>query len=214
MAQSNESQVTSQQSSQMSQANTTPISTGAAEQPTQRKLTGKIGRRALLATAGVGVCAAGVAVTPLVVKDLTQLASNEAHQALTDGIAQGEQAVINELGQIEGVALDDAIAVAELTRKAVQFIVLPISRLLATITGDGLAVLDGALGKIQQGQDIIHFNVIPQIGGLRHMVESWRNDVNQLPITLTAFANADIISAENYLKALRKKVQQNGGSTH
>jgi len=214
MAQTNESQVTSQPTTQMSQANTTPISTTPSDETTKPKRGGKFGRRALIATAGVGVCAAGVALTPLAIKDATQFASDQAHAALQNGIAQGEQAVINELGQLEGVALDDAIAVAELTRKAVQFIVLPVSKVLATITGDGLAVLDGALTKIQQGQDIIHFNVIPQIGGMKTMVESWRNDVNQLPIRLTAFTNADIISAENYLKALRKKVQQSGGSTH
>jgi len=214
MAQPNESHVTSQPTSQMSQANTTPGATSDSGQTTKPKGTGKFGRRALIATAGVGVCAAGVALTPLAIKDASQFASDQAHAALTNGIAQGEQAVINELGQIEGVALDDAIAVAELTRKAVQYIVLPVSKVLATIAGDGLGVLDGALTKIQQGQDIIHFQVIPQIGGLKTMVESWRSNINQLPIALTAFTSADIISAENYLKALRKKVQASGGSTH
>ncbi len=210
MAQSNSSQASTQQTTQSSQANTTPLTAPASTQPRKR---GKFGRRALIATAGVGVCAAGVALTPLAIRDASQFASDQAHQALTSGIAQGEQAIINDLGQLEGVARDDAIAVAELTRKAVQFIVLPVSKVVAVIAGDGLAVLDTALTATQQGLNDVHIH-ISQISAMQQIVQSWHSNVNQLPIALTAFANADIISAENYLKALRAKVQASGGSTH
>lgn len=213
MAQPNESQVTSQPTSQMSQANTTPGATVTPDQTTKPKGTGKFGRRALITTAGVGVCAVGVALTPLAIKDATQFASDQAHQALTDGIAQGEQSIINELGQIEGVALDDAIKVAELTRLAVQYIVLPVSKVVAA-TGDFLLNgLNTALTATQQGLNDVHIH-ISQISSMQQIVQSWHDNLHQLPIELNAYATADIISAENYLKALRKKVQASGGSTH
>lgn len=210
MAQPNSSQASTQQMTQSSQATTAPLTTPASTQPRKR---GKFGRRALIATAGVGVCAAGVALTPLAIRDASQFASDQAHQALTNGIAQGEQAIINDLGQIEGVALDDAIAVAELTRLAVQYVVLPVSK-VAAFTGDALlSGLNQALTATQQGLNDVHIH-ISQISSMQQIVQSWHDNLHQLPIAITAYSTADIISAENYLKALRAKVKAAGGSTH
>jgi len=210
MAQPNSSQASTQQTTQSTQANTMPISAPTTAQTGKR---GKFGRRALIATAGVGVCAAGVALTPLAIRDASQFASDQAQHALTSGIAQGEQAILNDLGQIEGVALDDAIAVAELTRLAVQYVVLPVSK-VAAFTGDALlSGLNQALTATQQGLNDVHIH-ISQISSMQQIVQSWHDNLHQLPIAITAYSTADIISAENYLKALRAKVKAAGGSTH
>ncbi len=161
----------------------------------------------------MGACAVGVALVPVAVSELENYASNAAHQALTDGIAQGEQAIINDLAVLEGVALDDAIQIAEWTKLAVDFIVKPIATGVAFI-GDGL--LDGlnsALADLDGGLHAINIHVT-QIHALRKMVQSWHDNLHNLPIALTAYGDADTLAALKYLKALKAKVQESGGKTH
>jgi hypothetical protein len=204
MAQSSETKYTSTPATQPTS------SSPAAANPSQK---GKIGRRALLAAGGIGACAVGAALVPVAVSELEKYASDQAHQALTDGIAQGEQAIINELAVLEGVALDDAIQIAEWTKLAVDFIVKPIATGVAFI-GDGL--LDGlnsALADLDGGLHAINIHVT-QIHALRKMVQSWHDNLHNLPITLTAYGDADTLAALKYLRALKAKVQEKGCKTH
>src|SRR5487761_1992314 len=60
----------------------------------------------------------------------TQHAIDQAYAA---GINAGRQALLSELAQLEGVPIDAAIEVAQLTRLAVLYIVRPIAQLLATL---------------------------------------------------------------------------------
>ncbi|MEO7001118.1 MAG: hypothetical protein ABI068_04895 [Ktedonobacterales bacterium] len=168
---------------------------------------GKLGRRALLAGAGVAACAAGVALVPVAENSLQNYAQQQANNALQAGIAQGEQAVLNDLANLEGIAIDDAIQVAELTRLGVKYILLPVATVIATLEGDAIQLLiDGVNSAVTNLAKInIH---ISQLTTLQSILNAWHTNITQLPITLKAYANADITSAETYLKALKKRIDQ------
>ena len=161
---------------------------------------GAVGRRALLAaTATVGVC--GVCgVTALAVPQIRDTLEQDAE-------ALGRQALSHELASLEGIGLDEAIKAAEITQAAVRFLVLPLAQLVATIGGDGLAVLLAALTTATNVLGSLHINVAA-LSGLRDTVASWHAHIGSLPIALTNYSTADIASAEAYLKALKKQTQQ------
>ncbi|HET8906985.1 MAG TPA: hypothetical protein VFN11_08480 [Ktedonobacterales bacterium] len=168
---------------------------------------GKIARRALLAGVGVGACVAGVELAPVALKKAGEFTQAQVQDAFSSGVDSGRKAVLDELSQIEGLTIDGAIGAAELTRLAVKFIVLPLSRLISTVEGGALDVLYNALQSAQD--NLAKANVhISQLDGIKQMVGEWRDNVTQLPTTLDKYANSDIDSAEAYLKALQKKIAQ------
>jgi hypothetical protein len=168
---------------------------------------GKIARRALLAGVGVGACVAGVELAPVALKKAGEFTQAQVQDAFSSGVDAGRKAVLDELSQIEGLTIDGAIGAAELTRLAVKFIVLPLSRLISTVEGGALDVLYKALQSAQD--NLAKANVhISQLDGIKQMVGEWRDNVSQLPTTLDKYANSDIDSAEGYLKALQKKIAQ------
>ncbi|HEU5348000.1 MAG TPA: hypothetical protein VFU63_05245, partial [Ktedonobacterales bacterium] len=168
---------------------------------------GKIARRALLAGVGIGACVAGAELAPVALKKAGEFTQAEVQDAFSAGVDNGRKALLDELSQIEGLTIDGAITAAELTRLAVKFIVLPLSRLISTIEGGALDVLHSALQSAKD--NLARINVhISQLDGLEDMVAQWRDNVNQLPTTLDKYANADIDSAESYLRALQKKIEK------
>lgn len=172
---------------------------------------GKLGRRALVGVAAVSVCAAGVALTPTAERLAQQVGQQAIDQAYAAGIAAGRQALLSELAQLEGVPIDAAIQVAELTRKAVLYIVRPVAQLFATIAGDALGAFIDAITSAQSHLASINVH-ISQLDQLKSLLSQWRQGVQQLPISLTDYATHDIDSAENYLKALNKQIQQQSSS--
>jgi hypothetical protein len=166
---------------------------------TRAPTSGAVGRRALLAaTATAGVC--GVCgVTALAVPQLR----NTLEQ---DATALGRQALAHELTSLEGVTLDDAIQAAEITEAAVRFLVLPLAQLVATLGGDGLAVLLSGLTTATNVLGSVHVT-IAGLSGLRNTVASWHSHISSLPIALTSYTTANITNAEAYLKALKKQTQ-------
>jgi hypothetical protein len=175
-------------------------------QPIQPKANSPVGRRALLVTAGLGVCAAGAAATPFIAGKVGELTQDAVNQALQDGIQQGREAVLAELSQLEGVTLDGAIAIAELTKLAVTYVAVPVSRLVAGVGtaalqgfADALSTAQDALGKIGQHSD--------QIDGLHTVVISWKTALGAAPTILSDITIKDISSAETYLKALDRTIK-------
>lgn len=167
----------------------------------------RIARRALITTGALGVCAAGAALTPTLVKDVGQASGKAASDAFQAGVDAGRQALLDELAQLEGVTLDAAIDVAEVTRVGVKVVVLPVARLVSTIGGDALAGL--ALGLSQARSDLAHINIhIGVLDALQALVLSWQQNLTQLPIQLSDYATTDINGAETYLKALRTTLQK------
>ena len=194
----------------MSESETTTQPQPPAEN-TGKKGSGALGRRALIGAAAVSVCAAGVALAPTAEKALQQASKQAIDDAYAAGIAAGRQALLSELAQIEGVPLDVAIQVAEWTRMAVLYIVRPVASLFATITGDALGALIAAINSAQSHLASINVH-ISQLDQLKSLLTEWQTNVKQLPIEITQYATADIDSAENYLKALKKHIQQQGVS--
>lgn len=171
----------------------------------------KLGRRALVSVAAVSVCAAGVALTPTAERLAQQVGQQAVDQAYAAGIAAGRQALLSELAQLEGVPIDAAIEVAQLTRLAVLYIVRPLAQLFATIAGDALGAFIAAITSAQQHLASINVH-ITQLDQLKTLFTQWQQGVQQLPISLTHYATADIDSAENYLKSLKKQIQQQSNS--
>jgi hypothetical protein len=153
--------------------------------------TRRIGRRRLLgATATVGVCGAAALVAP----HLVPLAQQEL-----------KTLAVSELKNVEGVSLDAAIQGAASTRAAVKVIVLPVARLVAFLGSGALDVLLATLGGAHNALSFLHLST-SVLDALETVVTSWQSGLHALPIALSAYADADINSAEAYLKALRKMV--------
>lgn len=176
------------------------------------KRRGKIARRALIAAAGVGVCAGAVELTPIALKKVGQATESDLQGAFSAGVSAGRQALLNELAQLEDVSLDGAIGVAELTRAGVRFIVLPLAGLTSTIAGDSLQILTNALGSARD--NLAHLNVhIQWLDQLQQLFSTWHDNAVNLPVGLNQYANQDINGAESYLKALKAKIEAEQKST-
>jgi hypothetical protein len=150
----------------------------------------RVGRRAALAVGALAVCGAAVAATPYV--------EQRVQQAERD-------ALLAELGQLEGISIDAAIRAAELTRAAVQAIVLPLARFVALVGAGALGLLLRAIIDAQHALGLIHVTsqVLDQF---EVVVASWQAGIAGLPIALSDFVDTDITSAETYLKALKGKM--------
>ncbi len=151
----------------------------------------RIGRRALLTTAAVGACAVA---TPFVVINGVKLSEAEVKALLQ-----------HEIGSLEGIAIDEALQIAELTRKIVQYIVVPLARFFSTISGDALGVLIGTLQHAVAVLDLVH---VPTglFAGLIGVLQGWQTNVELFPAALSAMSTGDLNGAESYLKALKTKI--------
>jgi hypothetical protein len=165
-----------------------------------------VARRALLVTAGLGACAAGAAATPFIAGKVGELSQDAANAAFQAGVNAGREALLAELSQLEDVTLEGAIAIAELTKLAVNYVALPVSKMVAGVGttalqgfADALSTAQDALGKFGQHLD--------QIDRLHDLVISWKTALAASPAILSDIANKDINSAEKYLKALDEKVK-------
>src|SRR5215469_10001740 len=175
----------------MSTTNT--AETGAAKTGSKAAV---VGRRAILAGAvAAGACGVTALAAPQIVTKVQQGAENLEHQVLA-----------HELAGLETVTLDDAIRAAEITRAAVQVIVLPLARLFAVLGGDALIVLLASLNAATNALSTLHINVAA-LTALRNTVSEWHAHISSLPIALTSYATANIDNAETYLKALKKSTQ-------
>jgi hypothetical protein len=146
-------------------------------------------RRALITTAAVagigGVVVAAPRVAPIVEQHIEQAA----------------------IGELEGVSIDAALTAAEITRAAVEVIVVPLARLAADLGGGALGLVLDSLGVAHNALAFIHASTVT-VDQLRTVIASWRAGVSGLPIALNAYATADIAGAETYLRALKKTLQQ------
>jgi hypothetical protein len=174
----------------------------------ERKRTrGKITRRVLVGVAAVGVCAGAVEFGPAALRQAGDLTKTELQNAFDSGVEAGRQALLNELAQLEGVTLEGAIGIAKLTQLAVQYVVVPLAKLTATIEGDALQVLIDAVSTARSDLTNLHVPVPQWLANLQDLLTTWRDSVQQLPQGLSTYATADIVSAEIYLEALQTKIR-------
>jgi len=150
-------------------------------------------RRALLGLGALGVVGAGALAAPVAIPAL----EHEMQLAMDRFLAQ-------QLGNLEGVSIDAALQAAEITRAAVELLVLPLARVLATLDADALQGMINTLGTAHTLIADIHGNTT-EIDALRRTLIIWQTNVRKLPISLEAYSNADINSGETYLKALKQK---------
>ena len=118
----------------------------------------------------------------------------------------GRDALLNEIGSLEGVSLDAAIRAAEITRAAVQVLVLPLARYFSLMGTGALALLLGALDLARKAMALLHLNT-SVLDAFRDVVASWQEGVASLPIALDAYTTADINSGEKYLRALKQMAE-------
>lgn len=151
------------------------------------------GRRAFIVGATTGIlCGVGVVAAPRALPALEAQA-----QALA------RTAVLNEIGELEGVSLDAAINAAELTRQAVSVIVLPLARFVSFVGTGALDLLLKSVDAARSALSILHLSTT-LLDAFREVIVSWRGGVNTLPVTLDRLLTADISSAEAYLHALKR----------
>jgi hypothetical protein len=150
----------------------------------------RVGRRALLTLGALAVCGGAAAATPYV----TQRVEDAARAA-----------VLAELEQIEGIPIDAAIRAAEITRAAVQTIVLPVAQFVSLIGSNALGALLSAIDAARAAMKTFHLSTT-MLDQFRVVVVSWQMSVTGLPIALDSYLIADIKSAETYLKSLKRMI--------
>jgi hypothetical protein len=138
------------------------------------------------------VCGAGAVAAPRLIPAL---------ETRLDDI--GRDALLAELGTLEGVSLDAALQAAEITRTAVQVLVLPLARFVSAV---GSGALDALLHVLDAAVNALSLVRAPTtvLMSFRTVVVSWRAGLSVLPISLAAYVSADIMSAEAYLRALKR----------
>jgi hypothetical protein len=167
----------------------------------------RFGRRALLGVAGIGLCCGAAAATPIAVQKIGLYTQQQLDDAIQAGIQQGRQAVLAELRNIEGVALEEAIVIADLTRRGVTFYVKPLADLAATLAGDALAGLANVVSFARDhtpDASILGLDVHSSLSALAGTLNSWHDAVAGDP--LGNYLVTDVTVAENYLKNLQKKI--------
>jgi hypothetical protein len=110
------------------------------------------------------------------------------------------------LGELEGVSIDAALEAAEITRAAVQVIVVPVANLVALLGRGALTLVLDMLQGAHNALAFVHIST-SVIDQLHAVVASWQAGLTALPIALETYATADIKSAETYLRALKKQVR-------
>jgi hypothetical protein len=178
----------------------------AIEQVQKKQNRRKVTRRVLLGAAGAGVCAGAVWAAPKVVEQAGYYTKKELDQALQQGITQGREELLAELRNLEGIGLDTAIAIAKVTKLAVQYIVKPLADLNSTIQGD---IIVGLYNTVAEARTLL--SGVPGSGGvvkvltnLEQVLLIWHANVSQ--DLLGQYALEDVTAAEAYLEALQKKV--------
>jgi len=174
----------------------------------------RFGRRALLGVAGLGLCCGAAAATPIAVQKIGLYTQQQLDDALQAGIQQGRQAVLAELRNIEGVALEEAIIIADLTRRGVTFYVKPLADLAASLAGDALAGLANVVAFARDhtpDTNILGLDVHSSLSALASTLNNWHDAVAGDP--LGAYLVTDVTIAESYLKNLQKKINGQDSGT-
>jgi hypothetical protein len=182
----------------------------AMEQMERKKNRGKVTRRVLLGVVGVGVCAGAIEAAPFIVEQAGYHTQQELDKALQSGIAQGREELLAELRNLEGIGLDTAIAIAQLTKFGVQYIVKPLADLSSTIQGDIIGALASGVAEaiailvsipaVVPGRS----GALSALGNLEKLLITWRTNVTQ--DQLAKYALQDVTAAEAYLEALQAKI--------
>lgn len=161
---------------------------------------------------GAGVAA--YEVLPRLPQAIGAGASNLEHQvqqAFQNGVNAGAQAarkeLLNGLDDLEGFSLEAAIEAAKLTRVAYDVFISPLVTLAATVADDFLvvtldALINGRKWLAQINEDS------PTLAALQAVLQSWVNQVHEMPKSVQTITETDLDGAQAYLRALQRKIQE------
>ncbi|HLI71671.1 MAG TPA: hypothetical protein VKV19_18090 [Ktedonobacteraceae bacterium] len=161
-----------------------------------------------------GATVAAYELLPRVPQAIGNGAANVEHQiqqAFSNGFTQGGEAVrkelINSLESLEGFSLEGAIEAARLTRVAYDVFVSPLVTLAATVADDFLTVTLDALITGRKWLAQINEDS-PTLAALQTVLQSWVNQAGEMPKKIQAITDTDLDGAQNYLRALQRKIQE------
>lgn len=186
----------------------------AVRQVEKEKSRRKWGRRALFTVVGIGACCAAVEVAPLAVREVGLYTKQQLDDAIQSGIQQGREQVLAELRNLEGVALADAVVIADLTRRGVSNYVKPLADLVSRGTGDVLGAMAGVVGFARDhvpNATVLGLNVHDGLNNLAQLLSGWDTTVSSDP--LGTYAVQDVTKAEAYLKALQRTINGTDNAT-
>lgn len=182
----------------------------------QKKRNKKVSRRGILIGLGAAaVATAGVTayeLGPKIPQAISDTGSNIEHQiqdAFNKGMAQGAENArkefITALDNLEGFTLQGAIEAAKLTRVAYDVFVAPIVQFGSTVATDFLKAMLSAL-KTARGLLAGVYQDNATLQAIQKVLESWVNQVQNMPKQLTAVTQTDLDGAQAYLRALQRKI--------
>ncbi len=178
----------------------------------------KVSRRGLLfgigavAIGGAGIAAAELGPRiPQALGNATQNVEQQIQDAFQRGVEQGAQNVRKEfvtaLENMEGFSLGAAISAAKLTRVAYDVFVSPVIQFGSTLTNDFLNAMLKAFKTARNVLIAVNMDNTALIA-IQKVLESWVNQVTNMPKQLNAIADADLDGAQSYLRALQRKVDE------
>ena len=185
------------------------------DQPRRRHK--KVSRRGVLfgigalAVGGAGVAAYEIAPKiPGVVNGAATNIEQQLEDAFNKGLAQGadnaRKELLTALQNLEGFTLDGAISAAKLTRVAYDVFVSPVVKVGSVLAGDFLTTMLSAVTIARK----FLMNAYQDNGTLQAVqtiLQSWVDQVKNLPQQLDAITNTDLDGAQSYLNALEAKIK-------
>jgi hypothetical protein len=161
----------------------------------------QMGRRALIAAAGLGIVGVAAAEAP----NILGAAGHLTQQEIDNAIAAGRKALAQELTNLEDVGIDVAVDVANVTHFAVSLFVLPIVDVLA---GIGVITLDVASVAVEKAQGFtqllgIDIQALKTLDGI---LKGWKTNVAAFPVAVKSLNDVDTAAADKYLTALKAKL--------
>ena len=171
------------------------------------------GRRAVLGVVAVGACCAVAEATPFAIRQVGLYTKQQLDDALQAGIQQGREQVLAELRNLEGIALTDAITVADLTRRGISNYVKPLADLAATGTGDALGAMAAVVGFARDhvpNATVLGLNAHNALANLAQKLSLWSQAAASDP--LGNYAVQDVTIAEAYLKKLQSTINGSGSN--
>ncbi len=166
----------------------------------------QIGRRALIAAAGLGIVGIGAAEAPNILNGVGALTQQEIQQA----IDFGRQQLARELLTVEDVGIDTAITVTNLLHSAVNTFVVPIANVLAVVTEDILGGLSAAIEQAETWPGLSNISALKQVDTI---LKQWKSNVAIFPNIINALNNVDTTAADTYLANLKTKLQSEAGKS-
>lgn len=189
-----------------------PVRRGRREDKRRRK-SKKLSRRGLLIGLGaVAVGGAAYEIVPKIPSAVGGAATNIEQQlqaAFEKGLAQGadnaRREIIGSLETLEGFTLDGAIGAAKLTRVAYDVFVSPIITQSANVTGN---ILNAMLQAVKTARGILAQSFLDNstLVAIQKVLQSWVDQVSNMPKQLNAITDTDLDGAQAYLNALKQKI--------